>query len=171
MAILSFYGINENSLKIDNKAPSYYHPSRSGAAYLGRKLIGYFGELHPKITKTFGINERVNCFEIVLESIENGKSKKKQFVDKVFPKIERDFAFIFNLADVAGSIVSEIYKQDNRIAKVEIFDAFKMNPTQKSIGVSIVLDAVNRTLTEDEANEVSNKVIKCVEALGGKLRS
>jgi phenylalanyl-tRNA synthetase beta subunit len=99
MAILSFYGINENSVKIDSKAPSYYHPSRSGAAYLGRKLIGYFGELHPKITKTFGISERVNCFEIVLESIENGKAKKKQFVDKVFPKIERDFAFIFNFGD------------------------------------------------------------------------
>jgi phenylalanyl-tRNA synthetase beta subunit len=46
-----------------------------------------------------------------------------------------------------------------------------MNPTQKSIGVSIVLDAVNRTLTEAEANEVSDKVIKCVKALGGKLRS
>ncbi|MBE6446910.1 MAG: phenylalanine--tRNA ligase subunit beta [Alphaproteobacteria bacterium] len=170
-AVLSFYGIKENGVKIEKNVPTYYHPSRSGVVYIGRKLIGYFGELHPKVAKVFGLSERINCFEIIMSSIDGGKIKKKQFTDRVFPKIERDFAFVFNTSDVAGVIVNEIYKLDDRISNVDIFDAFKMNSTQKSIGVTVILDAVNRTLTESEANEVSDKIIKCVASLGGKLRN
>ena len=67
--------------------------------------------------------------------------------------------------------MNNVYKLDNRIAKVDIFDSFRISSTQKSIGITVVLDAVSRTLTENEANEVSDKVVSYVENLGGKLRN
>ncbi|MBO4405308.1 MAG: phenylalanine--tRNA ligase subunit beta [Alphaproteobacteria bacterium] len=170
-AILNFFGINIKNVKIEADVPSYYHPSRSGAVYLGRKLLGWFGELHPKINKLFGISERIMAFEVLPAINELKKKRKREYSNKIFPKIERDFSFIFGEKDAVGEMVNGIYKLDNRIAKVDIFDSFKINSTQKSIGITVMLDAVTRTLTEDEAAEVSNKIVSYVEKFGGKLRN
>ena len=170
-SMLNFYDVNIKNVKIETNAPSYYHPSRSGAVYLGKKLLGWFGELHPKINKLFGISERIMAFEMLPTINEVKKKRQKEYNNKIFPKIERDFSFIFNGQDAVGEIVNNVYKLDDRIAKVDIFDSFKISSTQKSIGITVVLDAVNRTLTEDEANEVSDKIVSYVEKLGGKLRN
>ena len=170
-AVLNFYGINIKNLRIETNAPSYYHPSRSGAVYLGKALLGWFGELHPKIGKLFGISRRIMAFEI-LPSVEGlKKNRNKTYSNKVFTKIERYFSFTFGAKDAVAEIVNGIYKLDKLIAKVDIFDSFEISSTQKSIGITVILDAVTRTLTEDEASEVSNKIITYVEKLGGKLRS
>lgn len=169
-SVLSFYGINLKNLKIETNAPSYYHPSRSGSVYLGKKLLGWFGELHPKINKLFGISERIVAFEILPTVVELKKNRTKEYSNKVFPKIERDFSFIFNESTAVGEMVNGIYKLDNLVVKVDIFDSFKINSTQKSIGVTVILDAVNRTLTEEEAAKVSSKIVEYAEKLGGKLR-
>lgn len=170
-SMLNFYGVNIKNVKIETNAPSYYHPSRSGAVYLGKKLLGWFGELHPKINKLFGISERVMAFEMLPAINEVKKKRQREYNNKIFPKIERDFSFIFNGQDAVGEVVNNVYKLDDRITKVDIFDSFKISSTQKSIGITVVLDAVNRTLTEDEANEVSDKIVSYVEKLGGKLRN
>ncbi len=169
-AVLNFYGINLKNLKIETDTPSYYHPSRSGSVYLGKKLIGWFGELHPKISKLFAFSGRMTAFEILPSIMEVRKNRAREYNRKIFPKIERDFSFIFNESEAVGEMISGIYKLDKLIAKVDIFDAFKINSTQKSIGVNVILDAINRTLTEDEANEISDKIIAYVGKLGGKLR-
>ena len=67
--IMEIYGIRPESLQIDNaQAPKYYHPHRSGALKLGKNVIGYFGEIHPKVAKAFDIKNRVNAFEIFIEN-------------------------------------------------------------------------------------------------------
>lgn len=169
-SVITACGINENNLQITTEAPSYYHPSRSGSVYVGKKLLGYFGELHPQINKLFKIQERLECFELFSSLLQSYKKRTRAYVEKVFPKICRDFSFLFNDGVSVGGIVSGIYKLDQRIAKVSIFDSFKVNSIQKAIGVAVVIDAVNRTLTEDEAEEISDKVIKYVGEFGGELR-
>ncbi len=169
-AVLNFYGINLKNLKIETDTPSYYHPSRSGSIYLGKRLLGWFGELHPKISKLYGFSGRIMAFEILPTIMEVKKNRTREYNKKIFPKIERDFSFTFNEAEAVGEMINGIYKLDRLVAKVDIFDSFKINSTQKSIGVNVILDAVNRTLTEEEANEVSRKIIEYVEKLGGKLR-
>lgn len=170
-SMLNFYGVNVKNVKIEVGAPSYYHPSRSGAVYLGKKLLGWFGELHPRINKLFGISDRIMAFEMLPAINEVKKKRQREYNNKIFPKIERDFSFIFKGQDSVGKVINDICKLDNRIAKVDIFDSFRISSTQKSIGITVVLDAVNRTLTENEANEVSDKVVSYVEKLGGRLRN
>lgn len=169
-AVLNFYGINLKNLKIETDTPSYYHPSRSGSVYLGKRLLGWFGELHPKISKLYGFSGRIMAFEILPTIMEVQKNRTREYNKKIFPKIERDFSFIFNESEAVGEMINGIYKLDKLVAKVDIFDSFKVNSTQKSIGINVILDAINRTMTEDEANEVSHKIIKYIEKLGGKLR-
>lgn len=172
LAILEYYGIYEKDITIKKEnLPSYYHPSRSGVVFIGRRLIGYFGEIHPKIRKLFSVNERIICFEVILDNIAPSQ-KKNAFNSKVFPTIERDFSFVFNTKTLVGNLISEIYKLDSRVIKADIFDCFEMSHLKKSVGFTITLGATNRTLTEEEANEVSLKVISHITKFGdGELRT
>lgn len=170
MTVLKYYGIKEKDITIKKDLPSYFHPSRSGAVFIGKKLVGYFGEIHPKISKLFSINERIVCFEIFVNNITVAQ-KKTVFNSKVFPRIERDFSFIFDAKVAVGSMLGEIYKLDQRVIKADIFDCFEISRLKKSVGFAVVLGADDRTLTEDEANEVSKKIVTYVETRGGELRA
>lgn len=170
LAILEYYGISEKDITIKKDLPSYYHPSRSGTVFVGRKLVGYFGEMHPKICKLFSVNERIICFEVIFNNI-TPLQKKIEFNNKVFPKIERDFSFVFDAKALVGNLIGEIYKLDSRVIKAGIFDCFEMSHLKKAVGFTITLGAADRTLTEDEANEVSSKVINHITKFGGELRT
>jgi phenylalanyl-tRNA synthetase beta chain len=135
----------------------------------GRKKLAYFGELHPKIEKLFGIREKIVCFETFPEQLPVSNARAT-FNGKIFPKIVRDFAFLFPAKACIGNIVNDVYKLDPLIANVSIFDCFDFNITHKSIGISVTLEAVDRTLTEEEAQVISDKIVAHIENFGGDLR-
>ncbi|MCR5225017.1 MAG: phenylalanine--tRNA ligase subunit beta [Alphaproteobacteria bacterium] len=170
LVALSGFGIGENNISIESTAPSYYHPSRSGTIIYRKKPIGFFGELHPKINKLFGISEKVVCFELIADDL-SVSDKKQPYQEKVFPKINRDFAFLFDARASVGNIVNAIRKLDSRISSADIFDCFEVGLTKKSIGLTVTLEAPDRTLTDDEASEVSNKILEFVAKEGGELRT
>ena len=170
LAALSGFGISENNISVEPTAPSYYHPSRSGTIMYRKKKIGFFGELHPKINKLFEISEKTVCFELFIDEL-NVNDKKPSYQEKVFPKINRDFAFLFDARASVGNILGGILKLDDRISAANIFDCFEVGLTKKSIGVTVTLEAPDRTLTDDEAQEVSNKILEFVTHAGGELRT
>lgn len=171
MSVLNLFGIDESSISYWNKVPSYYHPYRRAALVRGRKILGYFGELRPSAVQKFGISERVECFELLLDEFMKTRSKKAMFNAKIFPKINRDFAFIFGARYGIGSLLAGIKKIDHLISKVSVFDRFAMDNGKVSIGISVSFEAPDRTLTENEAQELSEKIIQFVESKGGELRT
>ncbi|MDR1561297.1 MAG: hypothetical protein LBS23_03005, partial [Holosporaceae bacterium] len=170
ISLLEYFGIHEKDITIESSIPSYYHQTRGGAILYGRKKLGFFGELHPKIKKFFDISENVVCFEIFADVLLENRKKNQPYTLKVYPKISRDFSFVFSSKTAVGQVVNAIYKLDHRISKVDIFDRFAINSLQNSIGIAVVLDAIDRTLTESEAQEVSEKIIQYVKSAGGELR-
>ena len=169
-ALLNYCGIEEKDISIEHHAPSYYHPSRCGTVMQGKKIIGYFGELHPKINKLFDISEKIMGFEFLLESVTK-KKKNIVYIDKVFPKISRDFAFVFNADTSIGNAVGKISKLDEKITDVKVFDCFDMGNNKKSVGIAVEMCNTTKTMTEEEAQEISAKIIQYVENVGGVLRS
>ncbi|MDR3179576.1 MAG: phenylalanine--tRNA ligase subunit beta [Holosporaceae bacterium] len=169
MTALEYFGLTEKDITIKQEAPSYYHPSRSGTLYFGKKKMGHFGELHPKINKLFAVSEVMACFEMLIDNCDI-PAKNIPYSDKVFPKINRDFSFTFDTSVAIGPILASIYKIDKKITKVDVFDSFVLGNSRKSIGITVTLDAVDRTLTEEEALLVSEKIVKLVEDAGGELR-
>ncbi|MDR2268026.1 MAG: phenylalanine--tRNA ligase subunit beta [Holosporaceae bacterium] len=170
MTALSYFGIAERDVITKPEAPSYYHPSRSGSICVCKKNVGYFGELHPRINKLFSLSEPLLCFELMVDKIPAMPSKNNSNSDKVFPKIIRDFSFVFDQSLPVGSVLSAIYALDNKIVKADIFDLFDIDDKKKAVGITITIEATDRTLTEQEAQTISNKIIKLVEETGGKLR-
>lgn len=171
MAVLQFCGISENSVAFENRAPSYYHPYRSATITRGKNILGYFGELRPSITQKLGISNRVECFELHLDEFMSSRAKRIMFADKVFPKIDRDFAFVFDKKIGVGGLLRSISRIDKLITNVSVFDRFEMEDGLVSIGISVSFESPNRTLTEEDAQQLSDKIVQFITSKGGKLRS
>lgn len=170
MLVLRHCGIEERSITFENKTPSYYHPYRSAVITRYGCILGYFGELHPQVTKLFGVSDRILCFELMFDECELGRARKTMFEPKVFPKITRDFSIVFKHRIAVGNLLNEIWKLDQLINDVSVFDHFDMEDGRTSIGISVVFKAKDRTLTEDEAQQLSNDIIKLISTKGGELR-
>ncbi len=181
---LAELGIEESDLYISNKTQDYYNPGRSGSVNLksaNGPPLAFFGEIHPAIVSNIDLKEQNVCgFEIFLKNISEPKKKyrlaKNNYSVSEFQKSERDFAFVVDKNYKAGEIeklISEVDK--DLIKKVLIFDVFEggnMPEGKKSIAVNVTIQSMEKTLSEKDINEVSQKIINIVKAkTGGTIRS
>ena len=177
-------GINEDDLFISNNTQDYYNPGRSGSVNLkslNGPQLAFFGEIHPGIVSNLDFKEGNVCgFEIFLNNMPEPKKKyrlnKRNYSVSEFQKSERDFAFVIDKNYKAGDvekIISEVDK--NLIKKVLIFDVFEggnMPEGKKSIAVNVTIQSMEKTLSEKDLNEVSQKIINLVKTkTGGTIRS
>ena len=173
---LTELGIDKNEYKIQDKTPSYYHPGISGSVFSKKYnlLLGYFGELHPKIVKkSFG-------FEIFLENIVEYKSRTKKVKESLnfsdYQKSDRDFAFIVDKNLRAQNLLEVISSVDKSLIKdVNIFDVYEGENIpfgKKSIALTVTIQSDHKTLNENDLTDISKKIINSVEdKIDAKLRS
>tara|TARA_Y100001970_G_scaffold49456_1_gene62677 strand:+ start:1069 stop:3471 length:2403 start_codon:yes stop_codon:yes gene_type:complete len=177
-------GIDEDDLHVSSKTQDYFNPGRSGSVNLksenGTKLA-FFGEIHPEIINYVDLKEQNICgFEIFLKNIPQPQKKyrltKKNYYVSEFQKSERDFAFVIDKNFKAGDVEKIINEADKElIKKVLIFDVFEggnMPEGKKSIAVNVTIQSMNKTLSQKDLDQVSQKIINTVKAkTGGTIRS
>ena len=168
--------IDKNETDIDINTPSYYHPGKSGSITTkkDKKLLAYFGQIHPKIIeKTYG-------FEIFLESLVKYKSQNKKYKATInfsdYQKSDRDFAFVVQKEFKAQKLIDIISNIDKSLIKnIKIFDVYEgenIPQDKKSIALKITIQSDFKTLNEKDLNDISQKIITTVEEkTGAKLRS
>jgi phenylalanyl-tRNA synthetase beta chain len=173
--VAEIFGMRPESLQMDaSQAPKYYHPHRCVALKLGKNLVGYFGEIHPAITKKFDIKNRINAFEIFVDALPNNLTKtnlRKAFVVNDFPLVERDFAFLVKRDLAINDIVKTISNCDKQLIKeVSIFDIFtgeNIANDKKSVALRVKIQPIEKTLTSEEIEAVSKKIIEAVAKFYG----
>ena len=169
-------GIDKSETIIDINTPSYYHPGRSGTIITknSKKLIAYFGQIHPKII------DNTHGFEIFLENLVEYKTQnkkvKKRIIFSDYQKSERDFAFVVQKDLKAQDLIEIISDVDNSLIKnVKIFDVYEgenIPKEKKSIALKVTIQSDFKTLNEKDLNEISHKIISNVEEkASAKLRS
>jgi phenylalanyl-tRNA synthetase beta chain len=164
---------------ITTKTPSWFHPGRSGTIALGPKVIGSFGELHPKILAAFDIKLPVAGFEINLDAIPEPKAKGKArplFAPSPFQAVERDFAFVVDRSIASGDILRAAKNADrNLIDTISVFDVYEgkgVPDGKKSVAIAVRLQPNDKTLTEAEIDTIAEKLVAAVtKATGATLRS
>jgi phenylalanyl-tRNA synthetase beta chain len=176
--LLSELGFSFDKLQLDsNLAPKYYHPGRSAALKLGKTEIAYFGEIHPKILWDLDIKNNVCGFEIFIDRIPVSRSKFGRRADVKFSpyqKISRDFAFLVDKDLEAGNLLKQIKSIDELVVDAEIFDIYfaKNMGAKKSIAINVLMQHMDKTLTDAEIDNVSEKIIAMVkDKFDGDLRS
>jgi len=179
VAALAALGLSQASLTVTREAPSWFHPGRSGALKLGPKtVLGVFGEFHPALLASLGIDQPVAGFELYLDAI---PAAKRQGAGRValdasdLQPVRRDFAFLLDRDVAAGDVLRAAQGADRAlIADVGVFDVFTgtgVPEGKKSLAIEVTLQPKEKTLTDAEIEEVAAKIVAAVQkATGGELR-
>ena len=143
--------------------------------------LAYFGELHPAIVKKLDFKDKnIFGFEIFLKNIPQPNKKARQtkinYTVSDFQKSERDFAFVIDKSFKVGLLEKLIKEVDeNIIQKVVTFDIFEgenIPKDKKSVAINVTLQALDKTLSEKDLDQVSQKIIEMVkEKTGATIRS
>ena len=163
-----FTQLKFNNYMIKRSEQSQYHPGRSVDVFVGRELIGSFGEIHPDVLENFDLGKTsvlVGEFNIDLIQKYIGKKIKYQGIVK-YPAVPRDFAFVMREDILVGDVLKTIQKVDKKIEKVELFDIYQgagVLPGMKSVAISVILRDKNKTLEEKEIVDISNKIVAKIE--------
>jgi phenylalanyl-tRNA synthetase beta chain len=93
-----------------------------------------------------------------------------------FPATTRDFSFVCPEDMEVGAIESVMKRAGGKLVEsVALFDLYRgpsIGEGNKSVAFRVTLRAADRTLTVEEADKVSKKILKDLEfKLGLKLRS
>ncbi|MBM3579703.1 MAG: phenylalanine--tRNA ligase subunit beta [Alphaproteobacteria bacterium] len=174
--VVENFGLRAESLQLStSNTPKYYHPHRSASLALGKNLVGFFGELHPGVAKKLDIKTRVNIFEIFTDALPaQQKSGRKAYVQNDLPIVERDFAFLADVDLAVGDLIKTITNADKQlIREVSIFDIFSGNNIpvgKKSVALRVKIQPQEKTLTSDEIEVISKKIIDAVVRTGASLR-
>ena len=180
VALLEALGAPLANIQISADAPNWYHPGRSGVLRLGPKtVIGAFGELHPRVLKEMDVAGPMVAFEVFLGNLPDPKRKatraKPPLVLSDLQPLKRDFAFVVDEGVAADTLLRAARGVDRKlIVDVSLFDLFEggaMGAGKKSLAIEVTLQPVDKTLTDDEIESLSKKIVAAIEkATGGNLR-
>ncbi|MCV6574271.1 MAG: phenylalanine--tRNA ligase subunit beta [Cohaesibacter sp.] len=180
LAVLESMGLDSSKLQIVSGGPDWYHPGRSGKIQLGPKnVISTFGELHPKILDQLKVDGPICAFEITIENVPAAKKKatksKPALILSDLQPVRRDFAFVVDQSVTAATILRAANGADKKlIAGVNLFDLYEgehMEEGKKSVAFEVTLQPKDKTLTDEEIEAISSKIVAAVtKSTGGELR-
>ena len=159
----------------DNSA---YHPGRCATVSTdkGAKLA-VLGQIHPTVAANYGFSAPVYCAEIDVEALFAAANNKIEYKSlPKFPASTRDFSFVCDDALEVGKIEKIMQKAGGKLTEaVELFDIYRgvqVGEGKKSVSMRVTLRAADRTLTVEEVEKVSQKILKALQNdLGITLRS
>ena len=160
---------------------SYNHSANTIYAYnfaknLNNKSVGSGGIVKKDVLKQYDINEDVFCFEFNLDYIKNPDVNKKQYSEPIkYPKVIRDFAFIFDRSITYEQVIKFIENEGSELLReVKLFDLFEheeIGKDKKSMAFTLEFQSEKGTLTEEEVEKVFLGLISSVERnFNAKLR-
>ncbi|MBO9443931.1 phenylalanine--tRNA ligase subunit beta [Phaeobacter italicus] len=160
-------------------AEPWWHPGRHGKICLGpKKVLGVFGELHPKVLSEMGIKGAAVAFTIWPDEVpmpRKSGASRGALVQSDLQAVERDFAFVVDDTVEALTLVNAAAGADKALIEdVRVFDEFiggSLGEGKKSLAITARLQPTDKTLTEKDIEAVSDKIVaKVTKATGGTLR-
>ena len=160
----------------ERSAEPYLHPGRQARALLGGKPVAVFGELHPKTAEMMGIGERVYTAEIELSPLfELEKPLTIYRPLPKFPAVTRDLSLVCDRALPVAALDKAIRSAAGKLLEsLKLFDVYegeRIARDKKSVAYSLTLRSSERTLTDEECAQVTDRVIRELETIGAVLRS
>ncbi len=177
LAVLEACGMAASTLQVVQQAPAWFHPGRSGTMQMGpQNKLAYFGEVHPKILKAMDVKGPIVAFEIILNTIPAPRQKgtaKPALVLADLMTVDRDFAFVVEDKVQAAELIKAARGVDKvLIIDATVFDVFKLEDGKTSLAVSVTLQPKDKTMTDEEIESVSAKIVAAVsKATGAVLRA
>ena len=169
--LLDYLGYeNRYSFVVPKQIPAEFHPGQTAEISVNNDVVGIIGKIHPTIEK-----ESVYVMEINLDKLLEKRVGKMKFKEiSKFPTVKKDLALLVN-KDVTSKEVEMLIKKKagKLLLDINVFDVYEGNNIDKnkrSIAYSLTFGANDRTLSDDEINEIMNKIIEELAKTGIQIR-
>jgi phenylalanyl-tRNA synthetase beta chain len=149
----------------------YLHPGRAAELIVGKRAVGAFGELHPRIAEALAqqkefkeLAERVLLVgELDVEALQEAVPGRYTYTPvPSFPPALRDIAVVVEESVTAERLVAEIRAAGGDLLRgVRLFDQYRgssIPPGTKSLAYALTYQASDRTLTDKEVDKAHKKI-------------
>ncbi|MEO0152791.1 MAG: phenylalanine--tRNA ligase subunit beta [candidate division WOR-3 bacterium] len=138
--------------------------------YSDSKLIGFLGELKRSVLKLYDIKFPVYVCEIELDEIK--PSYYEEF--SKFPKIEKDISILLKKSEYYINLENQLkslnvpYLYDFYL--IDVYEGPSIDKDYRSFTFRLVFLSKERTLRDEEVNEIFMDIINKIEQMGYKVR-
>ncbi|MBG9796375.1 phenylalanine--tRNA ligase subunit beta [Brevibacillus laterosporus] len=175
-SLFSRLGINSLAVTYTaNKNRKGMHPGRTADVMVEGEVIGYVGQLHPKTEKDHDLDETY-VFQFDLQHLFSFAADLTDYKPlPKFPAITRDLALVVERNLPVAQLEAIIREESGELLEsVTLFDIYmgeRIASDKKSVAYSIVYRHPERTLQDEEVQEITGKVIEALTKVGAELRS
>lgn len=152
------------------------HPGRTATIELGRKTIGFLGQIHPILAKELDLKETY-VFDINMEQVFAAYENIPSYEDiPRYPSITRDIAFILDKEIPAGEVKKRIEEiGGSHLKQVQIFDLYEgehVPEGKKSIAYNLLYQDPEKTLKDEVVEASYQEIVETInKEFGAFVRS
>ncbi|MBN1147467.1 MAG: phenylalanine--tRNA ligase subunit beta [Anaerolineales bacterium] len=173
-----FDGLHLAGARYEEGQAAPFHPGKRAQVLLGERQIGVFGELHPLARTRYELPETpLVAAELDLQALLEAipVSYTVQPVP-AYPPVLEDLALIVDEDTPAERLESLIREAGGKtLSAVRLFDVYRgeqIGAGKKSLAYSLVYQAEDRTLTDEQVLKIRQRIVRRLEQeLGARLRS
>jgi phenylalanyl-tRNA synthetase beta chain len=153
-----------------------WHPGRCAELVLDGEVIGYAGELHPRVIAALNLPERTVAMELDLDAFSPPPPPSTPSLS-AFPPVLLDVALVVDVSVSAAELLQTIRDGAGELLEtVRLFDLYADPVTigvgRKSLAFALRFRAFDRTLTVDEATVARDAAVAlAAERYGAALRA
>lgn len=172
--ILERLGLKDLRFKAETEL-EIFHPGRCASVLYNDQVIAYMGEISYETMENLSIGKRAYGAEVNLDLIYKLAQRQRKYEKIIkFPSILRDLSMVVDDETSHDDIVKLIRAIDddliNKIRLVDIYKGEQIQEGKKSLTYSLEYKAADRTLVDDEVNEIQEKIIAKMAEKGIHLR-
>ena len=151
---------------VESEHPSL-RPGRTARLEQNGRLIGWLGELHPRLSRALGLAPAPVVFELDASEALAAGIPQYAPVSK-FPAVRRDLAVIV-VEEVTAAALTRVVRDaaGELLHDVIVFDVYRgagIENGLKSVALGLILQETSRTLTELEIDGVISAVINSLSS-------
>jgi phenylalanyl-tRNA synthetase beta chain len=149
-------------------------PGRTAEVRVGDQPVGVIGQVHPDVAAAFEIEQEAFVFDVTLDALLPfaGGTPKAREVSR-FPAVEQDLALIVDRETPAGALLQAI-RSAALVREARVFDVYtgdQVPPGKKSLAFSLLYQAEDHTLTDEEVARAQRKLLERLRRdFGAELR-
>jgi len=153
----------------------FLHPGRSAAVTVGGTPVGWLGEVHPLVCRTWDLDAAV-AFELDLAPLlAAARLGEETYEDATtFPAVYQDLAVVVAAETPASTVREAILAAGGELLQAaEVFDLYEgeqVGEGRKSLALNLEFRAPDRTLTDEEVGGLRERIKAKLEEIGGTLR-
>lgn len=170
--LLTRFGVSAAWKGVQSDTRAQWHPGRSATITVDGVEVGRVGELHPLMSQTWKLNQRLALCELDLTALQSVMRRTVAYTPvPAFPASKRDLAFVVEKTVTVEQVTELVQKTSSLPVRVEWFDTYVgkgVAEGKKSLAFHLTFQDPARTLSTEEVEE---QVKRVTEALAKNLRA